>query len=1624
MKKKIIYKGLVIGIILLFVGASVVTSMGVNVVERQDLQGKKTSFEDYNSNGNILYVGGEGPNNYTKIQDAINNAIDGDTVFVYNDSSPYYESIIVDKAINLVGEDKDTTIIAGQYGCCSLNGLAYDPITDKLYGASSYSLYEIDMNFGNQTYIGDFNTGGLMIGISFDNFGNCYGVDIGTDNLYSIDTITGEASLIGSFGINLNYAQDCAYDRGNEILYLSAYNVGDEDRGAVNDSVSGNVKGYGGELYICDTETANLTLVGAFENGAEVDGFAIPYGAFKNGAEVDGFAIPYEQNKTLEKRFDILRFRKEVNLRSSRYEPFYGYCAFDPTGQMDDYTISFFSDHPENLTTIAYTQSNNFIAGSDWVNDTWFGVEYGTGRLYKIDPETGDMDAIGYGADVVRVTADWVNISGFSIKPSGYYFGAGICVYSNFNTIIGNNILDNLYGIELDYCINNIINGNIFSSNWKYGIWLSDSMNNTITGNTISNSYSTKSIGIYLSSSNSNNFLGNSLLNTGIFVENSYCNNVENNTVNGKLLVYMEDESDKIIDYEVGQVILVNCGNITAENLVLSYTYVGIELWGTNNSTIGGNECSTNQIGIYISHSNSGNIITGNNITNNNKGIEIDCSNGNSIMGNTFSSNFDYGIMFSGSMNNIIEINNFTNICYSCICIYFDKSSGNTIASNNFANIEYYDWFSGRGIYFDKSSGNNITGNNISKYFWYGMYLLDSNYNSINSNTIYNNYEGISLYSSNDNIISDNAFFNDGLVVRYSYHNIVVNNTVNGKSLLYLEELSNIFLNEDVGQIILVDCTNITIFSLNLSNTTVGILLWSSNNCLILNNNINNNKNGIITYYSNYNTIVKNNIINNKITSGSVGVGIGIYFDKSSDNTISDNNLTYNWDCILIYESINNTFMYNNIKSNKDGMYIYECSNITIIGNNITYNGHDWWVSGGIQFDKSYDNTIIDNNITYNWKYGITLLLSSNNNIARNFINENCYLSNPLFGITFLDYSNNNTIIDNIISDNGWGGQGIGFFFTSNNNILNNSLLNNSLYVENSYYNNVVNNTVNGKPLVYMEDKSDKIIDYEVGQIILVNCDNITAENLVLSNLFVGIELWGTNNSIISNINCSNNCYGLVLFYCSSNTIKDNIITDINYEYGFGIIFLSGESNTISGNTITNTTAFLGGGIFLSGASNTVSDNTIINNTGFLEGGGIFLSGVSNTISNNIIINNNNFGIKISGYNNNIMSNIISNNTGDIISSGIILTGMSNTVSGNIITNNNYCGIWLSGHSNNIFGNNITNNDYGIRFFGDSNTNIISDNTITNNRYYGVYQYDSSAHNNIFSDNTITNNNYSGINLYKSNNNIISGNTVTNNNKCGISFYGDKNTICDNNITKNSGYGSIKLGGFNNTISGNNITNNNGYGINVVGFNNTIFGNNITNNNGNGIDIEENENNTIYGNNITNNMCGISIGKSQWQQAYNNTVFGNNISNNDYGINITCGYYNNIINNTITNNNDYGVDIGISSNNNTIYHNNFINNTINAFSWGDNIWDDGKYGNYWSDYKDRYPFAIPKLSKPWMWNIPYTIYAGAGNKDNCPLIKPFNKPRNRIFVIPFQNILEHYMVLFMILQLILNRLGQ
>ena len=159
-----IKKGLAVAFILLFIGMSVAPSSAV--------QEFKEKSSPVGFDGNTLYVGGTGPNNYTTIQSAINDASEGDTVFVYDDSSPYNESVYVEKIIDLIGEDRNTTVIEGD-GINSVVYISVDSVTVEGFTITGCTFGIIIVADGNANIYGNIITGnswGLFIEDTHENF--------------------------------------------------------------------------------------------------------------------------------------------------------------------------------------------------------------------------------------------------------------------------------------------------------------------------------------------------------------------------------------------------------------------------------------------------------------------------------------------------------------------------------------------------------------------------------------------------------------------------------------------------------------------------------------------------------------------------------------------------------------------------------------------------------------------------------------------------------------------------------------------------------------------------------------------------------------------------------------------------------------------------------------------------------------------------------------------------------------------------------------------------------------------------------------------------------------------------------------------------------------------------------------------------------------------------------------------------------------------------------------------------------------------------------------------------------------------------------------------------------------
>jgi len=95
-------------------------------------------------------VDDNGPANFDNIQEAINNASSGDTVFVH--IGTYYEHVVINKTITLVGEDNNFTIIDGNKTnnviCIRANNVTVKSFTVTKSGMYLYSGILVDHSMG------------------------------------------------------------------------------------------------------------------------------------------------------------------------------------------------------------------------------------------------------------------------------------------------------------------------------------------------------------------------------------------------------------------------------------------------------------------------------------------------------------------------------------------------------------------------------------------------------------------------------------------------------------------------------------------------------------------------------------------------------------------------------------------------------------------------------------------------------------------------------------------------------------------------------------------------------------------------------------------------------------------------------------------------------------------------------------------------------------------------------------------------------------------------------------------------------------------------------------------------------------------------------------------------------------------------------------------------------------------------------------------------------------------------------------------------------------------------------------------------------------------------------------
>ncbi len=369
--------------------------------------------------------------------------------------------------------------------------------------------------------------------------------------------------------------------------------------------------------------------------------------------------------------------------------------------------------------------------------------------------------------------------------------------------------------------------------------------------------------------------------------------------------------------------------NVTVTNLRLRSFDIGASITNAFDNTIAGCDLSNNSYGVKISLQSTGNHIKENNITSNSHhGVSIQ-SKTNTISNNYIADNKGHGIYllqhfssFGTVTGNKLIANVITNNQFGIYVnkIYRDEGLPTVIQDNTLtANVI--------GINLEKTTNNTLRNNTISNNKW-------------NLNLDYNIFTGYNYLNKENNDIDEL-------------------NTIDGKIIVYWRGQQNRAVPPNAGYVFLLECKNITIQNLNLTNNQQGILLISTQDSTITNNHIGNNTFGIVLDSSINNKITANQISNNNC-------GIQIRWN-SIHNTIAQNNITQNVYGLQLDRANKSGTLYDEYDGHKNN----------IIENNIANNeiGIFFWPSSG-------DNTIQHNNFIDNQKHfenSLNTLLPINN---------------------------------------------------------------------------------------------------------------------------------------------------------------------------------------------------------------------------------------------------------------------------------------------------------------------------------------------------------------------------------------------------------------------------------------------------------------------------------------------------------------------------------------------------------------------------------------------------------------------------------------------------------------------
>jgi len=519
-----------------------------------------SNIEDYS---NTIYLN-DSSISLNSIQEAIDNANDGDTIYI--SSGVYYEHIVVDKQLTIIGDGSDVTFVDGM----GLDEHVFNIVSDNV-DISGFTIMNCSIGFSGIRVNNDF------CNIHHNIFRFCGG---GVE-LWDVKDIIIHNNTIedNTWGIYVHNSKDCSINDNTLMNNVYGMEIGYSTIEIKDNLFENNLRFGILQLWSNDVIIEGNNFSGNVKSALQL--YSSNENIIHNNIirfNRDGLSLDESSNNTISENIITgnnygvyLWFNSNNNniLNNEIYSN--GYPIYFRRSNYNNISSNNIINN-SNYIIIRFS-SGNIFCDNNIINNSKYGIRfvYSNYNIIKQNIIEGKIVDNNLKTNIIQMEYSSNNsIIGNIIKDG---FGGMFFEYSSYNNISENKI-SNITAecIKFKYnCDNNTIYGNYISNNNAHGIYLQlKSNNNIIADNNITSTNSC----IVISFSSNNTIIGNNISNSiiyhGIFLnDSSNTNTITNNNIsnNNEVGIFIAFSSNK---------------NIIKDNII-SKNYMGIAFYSKFN---------------------------------------------------------------------------------------------------------------------------------------------------------------------------------------------------------------------------------------------------------------------------------------------------------------------------------------------------------------------------------------------------------------------------------------------------------------------------------------------------------------------------------------------------------------------------------------------------------------------------------------------------------------------------------------------------------------------------------------------------------------------------------------------------------------------------------------------------------------------------------------------------------------------------------------------------------------------------------------------------------------------------------------------------------------------------------